>query len=425
MKLNGNKSSPGAAGARHRRLWIILAVVVLALAAAVTAYFIWERPPEIAPAPQTTAQPGAQQSASSASSSGTTAPAASGSADSTQTEPAPGEADDPEPIDDRDAPSIAESSTRRKGVYTFLILGRDRTSNSTDTILACTFDTVQHSIYTVSIPRDTLINISWGSTPKKINTVFPGYENSGRSGVEGVKEHLRKLLGFSVDCYAVVSLEAVEQAVDCIGGVWFDVPQDMRYYDPTQNLIIEIDAGYQLLNGEDALKVLRFRDGYAGGDLDRIAVQQSLLRALASQILTLGNIPNLGELVNILQENLDTDLTAANMAWLARQFLACSMENVSFDTLPISAGCYINGISYVSTDVDAWLAIVNERLNPYVDDVTTANVDILSSNYSGTRMSSTTGAIAGGADSFYCLNCTLANGGKAAHHLPGTCPNGG
>ena len=58
-----------------------------------------------------------------------------------------------------------------------------------------------------------------------------------------------------------------------------------------------------------------------------------------------------------------------------------------------------------------------------MEPVTTANVNILTSNFSGTNMSSTTGAIAGGPDSFFCLTCTVANGGKSVHHLPGACPN--
>jgi len=411
MKLNGNRPDPARRRGISTGLIVLIAVAALLLAA-VIAYFIWERPidlPEETPRPAHTQVPVR-----------TPAPDGRDAPDGTDGTDVP-----PDAPDESDAPGIAEVSSRRKGVYTILVLGRDQSSNSTDTIIVVSFDTAAHSISAVSIPRDTLINIGWSGTPKKINAVFPGYENSGRSGVEGMKEHIRKLLGFSVDCYAVVSLEAVEQAVDCIGGVWFDVPQDMKYDDPTQNLHIDVKQGYQLLSGADALGVLRFRHGYAGGDVERIGVQQALLKALAGQMLTLGNIPNLGELLTILSDNLDTDLTTANMAWFARQFLACKSDDVRFHTLPYATGCYINGVSYVSVDLEGWLTLVNESLNPYTDAVTAANVDILTSNYSGTRLYATTGAVAGGADSFYCLSCTVANGGTVTHHLPGTCPNGG
>ena len=50
------------------------------------------------------------------------------------------------------------------------------------------------------------------------------------------------------------------QIVDAMGGVWFDVPRDMYYSDPLQNLYINQKAGYRLLTGDDAMQVLRFRD---------------------------------------------------------------------------------------------------------------------------------------------------------------------
>ncbi|MBP5281171.1 MAG: hypothetical protein J6Z22_01585, partial [Lachnospiraceae bacterium] len=108
----------------------------------------------------------------------------------------------------------------------------------------------------------------------------------------------------------------------------------------------------------------------------------------------------------ILSENVETDLTAANIAWFARQFLACKMENISFRTMPYAAAPSINGISYVSVDQDAWLEMINSCLNPYVEPVTAQNVNLLMSNGSGSNVWSTTGAVAGGPDSFYCTDCT-------------------
>lgn len=400
MKNNERGGSHAAEPKRRGRKALLIVCVILALAAAAVAiYSIWERPPVLpdnqthTTQPPNTMQPGNNPD------------------DPSQTTP-------PEEEDYTNA----LVTDRAPGTYTFLLVGRDHASNSTDTIIVGRMDTKAHTIDFVSIPRDTLINISWANTPKKLNAVYPGFINSGSSGIEGLKTHVKNLLGFDVDCYAVVSIKAVEQAVDAIGGVWFDVPTDMHYWDPDQDLHIDIDKGYQLLNGEDAVKVCRFRDTYAGGDIERIGVQQDFLKALASQLLTLGNIPNLPTLLEILGSNLDTDLSPANIAWFARQFLACGMDGISFQTMPWSTACMINGVSFVSIDVDNWLEMVNERLNPYVEPVTAANVNILTSDYDGRTLSPTTGTVAGGDDSFYCLPCTVANGGKAVHHLPGNCP---
>ena len=408
MRQTKHSGGAHAPKKRGRTAALIIGIILLLAAAGVIAYSIWERPPEL---PQVTKAP-------------TTTTAPRPTEVPVETEPPVGEGS-PEVTPE---PDIVEADAlvtdRAPGTYTFLLVGRDHASNSTDTIIVGRMDTKAHTIDCISIPRDTLINISWSSTPKKINAVYPGYINSGKDGIEGLKTHIKNLLGFDVDCYAVVSIRAVEQAVDTLGGVWFDVPTDMHYDDPLQNLSIHIPAGYQLLDGENAVKVCRFRDTYAGGDIDRIGVQQSFLKALASQVLSVGNIPNMGALVDILVENLETDLSAANIAWFARQFLLCDSDNVNFKTMPWSTGCMINGTSYVSIDLNAWLSMVNECLNPYLEPVTAANVNILTSNYSGTSMQSTTGVVAGGEDSFFCLSCTVAAGGTSQHHLPGMCPNG-
>ncbi|MGN1002089.1 MAG: LCP family protein [Oscillospiraceae bacterium] len=385
------KAGDGKRSRVWKRVLIVVAAIILVIAAVIIGYSIWERPPEI----ENTGfhNPSAEQS---------------GSQD-TQ----PGDPDSPGSVDDPDDQEGALVTDRNDGVYTFLVVGRDQASNSTDTIILAKFDTKAHTIDCVNIPRDTLINISW-SSPKKINTVYAGYINSGKDGVEGLKTHIKKLIGFDVDCYVVVSLAAVEQAVDCIGGIWFDVPVRMNYYDPTQDFRVDLQPGYQLLNGEQALGAFRYRAGYDGGDIERIGVQQDLLKAVASQMLSLGSIPHLTELIQIVLDNVETDLTAANIAYFAREFLKCSMDDIQFSTMPFT-GNWINGVSYVSVDIPAWLDMVNQCLNPYAQDVTESNVDILIANYDGSSLYATTGAVAGGTDSFYCMSCY-------GHHAPGQCP---
>ena len=48
-------------------------------------------------------------------------------------------------------------------------------------------------------------------------------------------------------------------------------------------------------------------------------------------------------------------------------------------TLPGNTNGSINGISYVFIDVDAWLEMINEYLNPFYAEVTSANVSIKTS----------------------------------------------
>ena len=185
------------------------------------------------------------------------------------------------------APELDLSGDRREGVYTVLIAGLDRVSNSTDSIVVGCFDTVNHKISLTNIPRDTLINIGWSSSPKKINVVYPAAVANGEDAIANMKREIRKLLGFQVDSYAIVSIQAMEQVVDAIGGVWYEVPPEGFYYvDFVQDLYIDIPGGYQCLTGQQAVQICRFRDGYAGGDLQRIDVQHDVLKALAEQLLS-------------------------------------------------------------------------------------------------------------------------------------------
>ena len=96
----------------------------------------------------------------------------------------------------------------------------------------------------------------------------------------------------------------------------------------------------------------------------------------------------------------DRNMSASNLAFFARQFLLCKSEDINFHTLPGNYGDSIKGLSYVSINISEWLEMVNTYLNPYDQDVTEANVNILTHS-SSTGFYSTTGYVAGGVDSFY------------------------
>ena len=282
------------------------------------------------------------------------------------------------------------SPDRQQDSYTILLVGNDDGNGNTDTILVGRLDTVNHTMDFVSIPRDTLVNLDWNV--RKINAVYAGTANSGGVAIDGLKTQIRNLIGFNVDCYAVIDLDVFVDTVDLMGGVWFDVPQAMHYEDPGQNLYIHIDAGYQCLNGEQAMGVVRYRSGYANGDLGRIEMQQQFLKAVATQFIRLGNIPNISQVVSLLAKNMDTDLSAANIAFFLRQALLCDSENINFHTMPNTPDM-VYGLSYTFVELDPWLEMINQCLNPYNASVTAANLDVVYK--SGGTILSTSGNLRG------------------------------
>ena len=211
------------------------------------------------------------------------------------------------------------ASGRKEDYYTFLLLGKDTSSGSTDTIILVSYDVANGIVNCMSIPRDTMVNVPWDI--KRINSVYSAKESSGGK-IEGLKTQVSKLTGITPDFYVIIEWEAVGRLVDALGGVYFDVPYDMNYDDPYQDLHIHQSKGYRLLDGDDAMQVVRWRKNSNGtnyGDTVRMEVQQAFLKAVAQQCLQLGNWTKISEFAKIFAENVETDLPLNNLLWFAQK----------------------------------------------------------------------------------------------------------
>ena len=301
-----------------------------------------------------------------------------------------------------EAPDSAAS--HRDGVYTFLISGIDVVGYHNDTNLVGMFDTVNGKLNIVSLPRDMLVNVNLNI--KKINQPYAAAKNNNQDATAALLDTVSDILGYEVDMYAFVNIEAAAEIVDAIGGVYFDIPYDMDWDAPDQDppLHIHIKAGPQTLDGENFVNAMRFRmsnDGshtYAGGDIQRIEFQHELLMAFAEQALQFGNIANLGEIYSAVMENTETNVSLGNIMFLLEQFLKLDGENISFHTIPTRMHGMINGLNYVMPLIDDWVVMLNEYLNPFDVEITKENLNMIS--YIDGVWTMTQGYIAGGEESF-------------------------
>ena len=312
-------------------------------------------------------------------------------------------------VDPTGEPVDEPSGDRKEDFYTFLLVGRDTYGGgNTDTMMLCSYDIPNQKVSVMSIPRDTMVNVSWDI--KRINSVYNMY-GGGEDGMDALKAEIAELVGFQPDYTFVVEWEAVGEIVDAVGGVNFDVPRRMYYNDLTQHFKIDLQKGYQKLNGSQAMQLLRYRhdsddngnilnSGYPDGDLGRIKVQQSFLKAMLEQCLSSltaeGPIKGLETIKNLAQvffDNVTTELTVGNMAYFAQQAVfgsggALSMENVTFVTMP-NEGKYVptkkyGRQSYVVPVVDELVEVVNTHFNPYKEDLRKSELDIMFVNKDGT-----------------------------------------
>ena len=262
--------------------------------------------------------------------------------------------------------------SRKDGVSTILIAGTDAGGARTDTLMLLTLDQPEGAVSLVSIPRDTLVNGSY-AVPK-INSVY-GANNGGSEGMDMVMTRVAECTGFRPDGYILIELDVFVDLIDALGGVEFDVPVDMFYNDPSQDLYIDLRAGKQTLSGEEAMGLVRFRSGYADADLGRIQVQREFLSAVLDQTASLKGILKSPQLLDILMDNACSDMTVPNYLWLAKAVLTADLKNVQTATLPGSARSFSSG-SYYVLDPASVAQTVNAYCNPYQKDVTTEDLNI-------------------------------------------------
>ena len=279
-------------------------------------------------------------------------------------------------VDEQTGEEVEEETelpaSHQTGVYNILICGTDDDGYRTDTIIVAHLDEETHDVALMSVPRDTVVLNGSGGI-MKINSVYAG---GGADGMARLSKRLGAMLGFELDGYVLVNLKAFRETVNLVGGVEFDVPQDMYYNDPSQDLYINLKAGKQTLDGEKAMELVRFRKGYASQDIQRTKVQQEFLRALAKKVLSVSSLTKIKEFADVFSTYVTTDLTVGNMLYFAQALMKCDFDSMKTYTLE-GEGAMINGGSYYPLYAGKLVQVVNESFNPYDAPVTLDTVNVI------------------------------------------------
>ena len=235
-----------------------------------------------------------------------------------------------------------------------LILGQSQ--NLTDTIILASYDPKTQKASMLSIPRDTFIGEDKynASAWDKINAVY-------QTGPENTLKEVSELTGIDVKYYLKVDTEALKVLVDEIGGVYFEVPMDMHYTDRNQGLYIDLEKGYQKLDGDKAEQVVRFRhnsDGttypeeYGGEDLGRMKTQRAFLTALLEQTINNMDVNKVFSFMDIAEQYVETNLDFDAVKDYVPYIFDFNMDNLKTDTLP--------GIAEQSENTGIWIYSVYE-----------------------------------------------------------------
>lgn len=282
-----------------------------------------------------------------------------------------------------------------------LILGvsTDTDAELTDTIMIASYNPNTQKANLLSIPRDTFTgkNQKKAVASQKINSLYNINKTPDKT-LAAVNE----LTGLDIKYYVVVKTEALIKLVDAIGGVKFNVPMRMKYTDTSQNLVIDLEEGEQLIDGNKAEQLLRFRHNdyqkgvgmtsypseYGDNDFGRMRTQRDFIIATLKQTLKPSNIFKIGQILEIANENVDTNLELSFVKDYIPYAVELDTENITSATLPGTTPdvSTTNGVSIFVADKKASKELIQSM---FYADVTEENKDNTISNNT-TSISTTT-----------------------------------
>ena len=274
----------------------------------------------------------------------------------------------------------------------------------TDTIIVATYNPKTQTASLLSIPRDTYVgkDYSKGSASEKINALYH------QKGIETLKDKVNEITGLDIKYYMVIDNEALIKLVDVLGGVDFEVPIRMLYHDLTQDLTIDLQQGMQKLDGAKAEQLLRFRkndDGtgypasYGSDDIGRMKTQRNFMMATAKQTLQAKNIFKIREIIDVLYEYVETNLSISSIKAYIPYAVEFNLENLQSAVLPgVSVGPTQQGSLYapywfITINKKEAKELINELYNDMSDEEDKANdnqsKDNTSANNNSTKINIT------------------------------------
>ena len=244
---------------------------------------------------------------------------------------------------------IGSSAEKEKELQDIYLLVMGKSENMTDTIMVVKYSAKNQSASMLSIPRDTFT----GDDEKRARASDKINSKYINGGAQDTLKEVNELTGLNIRYYLIVDTKALRDLVDAIGGVEFDVPIDMDYDDVTQALHIHVKKGLQLLNGEQAEGVVRFRHNnnytsypvsYGDNDLGRMRTQREFLKILLKQLMKPANITKINNLLKIAQEEVETNINWNTAKGYVPSLFGFNTNNLVTNALPGEAK-YANGVA--------------------------------------------------------------------------------
>ena len=243
---------------------------------------------------------------------------------------------------------IAPISTDNTAIITsFAIYGVDDEGGGADVTMIGSFNRQTGALAIINIPRDTFITQRPNTLAalERINRRFPVSSpkitdlfrvgNTVSQGPLVVNTYLEEWLGIQIDYYAVIDTSAFRHIVDLVGPIEMYIPRRLWYDPGFGEPIFNVPAGWNMLDGQHAEWVVRYRATYAMGDYQRIGVQQEFMRLFFEHMLDMDvllNMENMIGLLNIIMEHVETNFSLTAAMTHARHLP--NLSSLNMQTMP-------------------------------------------------------------------------------------------
>ena len=270
--------------------------------------------------------------------------------------------------EDEDIVEADDGGILRPPARTNFILAGIDDHNLADAIMVGCFYRDTGDIKLMSIPRDMYTRLpdhrieqmrAEGLRPPSVMKINAVRSHGGRNGMYYLHSQLGEMLGVEFHYYVEVHMDAFSRIIDAIDGVNFNVPVPMVFRPYADRpAYINLQPGWQRLDGDTALQLVRFR-GFPTGDVARNESQMDFMVAMISQMLTReAFMSDPLTMINIIMNDVNSNI-GLNVVRYIPYVSRLSTERITTFVLP-GRGAYVGGISWFLPDAQRVPSVINQ-----------------------------------------------------------------
>lgn len=237
-----------------------------------------------------------------------------------------------------------------------LACGVDKSDRLTDVIMYILYDVNNQKVNVLQIPRDSFVGTEYQTG--KINSVYGSVKNHN-DGMKELKSVFQEQFSLDVDYTALITLKGVSNIIDSLGGVKMNIPFQMNYL-PDRGQILY--PGEQIIDGEKAEWIVRFRSGYQNADIGRMNMQKEFLLAVLDTVRDKGRMAAVSALMQNFGE-VKTDMPIKKAISIANKAFEMKNEDINMFVLDGSGKMY-GTYAVFELNKETTADILNENFRP-------------------------------------------------------------